>query len=225
MIIDNVQALWSGTMFSLNQQWSPSLSWSVVLQISSILPRSGSTSGKHDGLYSASWVNLYTKGGYKQRVYRDDTTYLLGNGGIALGLVATHVARVALIAAGAGAAGVADATAQPEAGATEERLLVNGEYQWMIENRVLTKRGGTIHQRGRTIRRLRDVLHRWLEAGGGAVVDVAQVCGVYLDLDGLSTRLLLRNRGARLTWWMIGLVWVSRGRAFGLLVLRIIFLG
>ena len=57
------------------------------------------------------------------------------------------------------------------------------------------------------------------------MVGVARVCRVDLDLDGLSARVLLRNRGARLTWWMIGLVWMGRRRDFGLLVLRVIFLG
>ena len=67
-------------------------------------------------------------------MYGDDTTYLFESG-ITLGLVETRFARVALIATvEAGAGESAEAPAQPEAGATEEWLLVNDEYQWMIEN-------------------------------------------------------------------------------------------
>jgi len=74
--------------------------------------------GKHDGLYRVK-VNLYTKGGsgYKQRVHKDNTTYLLGS----------------CIALASGATGGAGAAAHTETGTTEE-ILVNGEYERMVEN-------------------------------------------------------------------------------------------
>ena len=102
-----------------------------ICSMISILPCSGSTLGKHNGLYACTRARLYTKSlcGYKKWVYKNGTKYLLRS-----------------VASGAtGATGAAEATAQTEKEATEGRLLVNGEYI-PVGGRKLTKNQNSVRR-------------------------------------------------------------------------------
>ena len=84
----------------------------ISFKLVSIIYRSGSISGKSQQIVP----------GYKQRVYKDNTTYLLGSG-------------ITLASGATGGAGAAEAAAHTETSATEEILVtVRGEYEQMVEN-------------------------------------------------------------------------------------------
>lgn len=95
-----------------------------------------------------------------------------------------------------------------------------------MDDRKLTKCRCTIRQRSTLL----DVVRGVLEIGGGGrgwAEGVARVDSqsVGLDRGGFEYYVLFQNRGVPLTWWIIGTIWMSGRHAFGLHILRIIFLG